>query len=106
MLNTRLINALKKAGATVTELTRHFACPDHMLDDDTKKFNKHFEAEANGLKIDWYTEKNWNKSKGCHDGKLGVSFVTRRSPHTDIMTDCFCDSYRDTIKGALGLLGL
>ena len=97
MLHTRLVNALTKAGATVSEdCDRQFSDP----------FYKMFVATYRGQSIDWYTSQNWNNKTKEYDGRLYVGHTTWRSPHTDVMTDCFCDSYRDTIKGSLALLGL
>lgn len=101
MLHDRLVSALQKAGATVTEKERYFS---GRVDAETRKFHKQFEATLNGQRIDWYTQENWNEKLGDHDGRLAVSHVTKRSPHTDAMTDCFCDSYSSNIKGAVYLL--
>jgi hypothetical protein len=101
MLHSRLVSALKKAGASVRELDRGFS---HKVDPETVKYDKHFEASLDGERIDWYTSENFNEKLGRNDGRLFVGFVTKRSPHTDTMTDCFCDSYRDTIKASVWLL--
>ena len=95
MLHNRLVSALEKIGATITENTDRTR-PD--------RFYKNFVAELDGKRIDWYTSRNFNTKIGDYDDKLYVGHVTWRSPHTDSMTDCFCDSYRDTIKGAVELL--
>lgn len=91
MLHKRLVSALEKIGATVEDWTHHSA-------------NKQFRATLDGEQIDWYVSKNWNKKLGAYDDQLYVGYVTKRSPHTDSMTDCFCDCYRDTIKAAVALL--
>ena len=107
MLHTRLVSAITKAGGTVRELDRGFTRPEHLLSEGEKrhrKFDRWFEATLDGERIDWYTSENFNDKKGDYDGRLYVGYVTKRSPHTDSMTDCFCDSYRDTIKAAVGLL--
>jgi hypothetical protein len=101
MLHSRLVSALKKAGASVRELDRGFS---HKVDPETVKYDRWFKAELNGNSIDWYTQENWNEKLGRNDGRLAVSFTTWRSPHTDTMTDCHCDSYADTIKRSLWLL--
>jgi len=104
MLHARLVSALKKVGAEVTELDQggHF---NATVSEKVKDTHKWFKATLNGNCIDWYTSENYNLKLGQYDGRLFVGHVTMRSPYTDSMTDCFCDSYRDTIKGAIGLLG-
>jgi hypothetical protein len=95
MLHANLVKALVKAGATVLEHKR--------FGDD--KPADHFFATFEGQKIDWYTQDYFNPKTLKHEeGRLAVCYVTMRSPHTDAQTDCFCDSYRDTIKGAVDLL--
>ena len=94
MLHKRLVSALQKIGAKVEELNRGFKDP----------YSKHFQATLNGESIDWYTSQNFNNKLNDYDGQLYVGYVTKRSPHTDSQTDCFCDSYRDSIKAAIGLL--
>jgi len=94
MLHKRLVTALVKIGAKVEERERGFK--------DTHC--KHFVATLGSESIDWYTSRNWNKKLNDYDDQLYVDNVVKRSPHTDAMTDCFCDSFRDTIKAAIGLL--
>ncbi len=89
MLHKRLVSALEKIGATVEDWTHHSAI-------------KQFRATLDGEQIDWYVSKNWNKKLGDYDDQLYVGYVTKRSPHTDLMRDC--DSYRSTISGAVDLL--
>jgi len=101
MLHTRLVSALTKAGAKVVEIERYFS---GNVDAETRKFNKHFEATLGDERINWYTQENFNTKLGDNDGKLYVSFVTKRSPHTDAMTDLFMDSHADTINRSLWLL--
>lgn len=92
MLHTRLVNALTKAGAKVTA-------------DEYR--NDHFFATLNDKKIDWFTQDGFDKkTKQFTKEKLEVSVCTARSPHTDVQTDCFCDSYAHTIKEALYFLGV
>lgn len=96
MLHTRLVSALKKIGAKVEErsLFRNSNDPHY----------KAFKATLGGEEIDWSTQRNFNKKLNDYDDQMYVGHVTKRSPDTDAMTDCFCDSYRDSIKGAIHLL--
>lgn len=96
MLHKRLVSALTKIGATITEVTDR-GRPD--------PFYKNFVATLNDKRIDWYTSKNFNTKIDDYDDQLYVDYVTMRSPYTDVMTDCFCDTYEGTIKGAVELLG-
>ena len=94
MLHKRLISALQKIGAKVTELNRGFKDP----------YSKWFQATLNGEAIDWYTSQNFNIKLNDYDDQLFVSYVSKRSPDTDSQTDCFCDSYAETIRRSLYLL--
>lgn len=93
MLHNRLVSALKKIGAEVTDITRG----------DNPHY-RHFTASLGRETIDWHTQENFNDKKGEFDGRLYVSFVTKSSPDTDVMTDYFADSHEETIKGAVNLL--
>ena len=85
MNHKRLINALTKAGATITN--------PHA---DNGKDPYYFVATGkNGEKVCWYVQKKWND-----ESVLEAVSVHSPSPHTDIMTDCFCDTFYHTIKGA------
>lgn len=54
---------------------------------------------------DYYVLRKGDKVLDFYAGSDGyVSNIVYRSPHTDIMTDCFCDSYFDTIKRAMQYL--
>lgn len=48
--------------------------------------------------LSFYVQKHWQS------GLDEVINFTYQSPHTDAMTDCFCDSYFRTLKSALGFL--
>lgn len=51
---------------------------------------------------DYYLLTKGDRRLDFYVGSNGyVSNIVYRSPHTDIMTDCFCDSYFDTIKSAM-----
>ena len=88
MNHKRLLNALAKVGATITN--------PHA---DNGKEPRYFVATGkNGDKLCWYVQAHWKTGD-----KEAVS-VHSPSPHTDIMTDCFCDTFYHTIKGAAGSL--
>ena len=80
----RLLNALAKVGATVT----------NPYDDKTKAPRYYKAVGKTGNVICWYVQPHWKT------GEPEAVSVHSPSPHTDIMTDCFCDTYYDTIKGA------
>jgi uncharacterized Zn finger protein (UPF0148 family) len=89
MNHKRLLNALAKVGATVTN--------PHA---DNTKAPRYFKATGkNGEVVCWYVQKKWDNPE-----ELEATSVHTPSPHTDIMTDCFCDTYYHTIKGAVGAL--
>jgi hypothetical protein len=94
MLNTRLVNALKKVGATVEEDKSY----------NVHEYQKHFIATKDGRKIDWYTQENFNEKTLENDGRLYVGSVWSRHPDTDHMTDLFMDTYVKTVKGAVKLV--
>ena len=82
MRHNRLMNALKKAGALIT-----WPSP-------TK-----FVATKGDNRIEWFTQPNWRD-----ETKLDAICVNSPSPHTDVMTDLFCDTFHDTIKQAVEAL--
>jgi NACalpha-BTF3-like transcription factor len=72
MLHTRLEKAMKKAGAEIKEVTE-------------------FQRAA----VKGKNEIHWRIQGGT------AICVRMPNPMTDIMTDCFCDTYFDSIKGAV-----
>lgn len=77
MLLTRVLSAFAKNGITVEE----------------SKFSKNKFIARKGTKtLEFYTQ-------GTH-----VDYFVERSPHTNVMTDCFCDSFYKTIEGAVRVL--
>ena len=72
----RLTNALAKAGATITR-------SDYRTD-------YYFAHKPGCDTVSWYTEGEGDKAR--------ATCVSTSSPHTDIMTDCFCDRFFHTIK--------
>ena len=72
MKHNRLVNAIRKAGFEVIQ-------SDHRED----SFHV---ANAN---LHWFKQ---DEEAIC---------VHYASPHTDIMTDCFCDTFYNTIKSAV-----
>jgi hypothetical protein len=93
MIHTRLVSALKKVGAKVTPNKNYEG-----------KETGSFSASLNGNTIEWSTQSNFNSKLNDYDNQLFVGYVVMRSPYTDIQTDCFCDSFQHTIKGAVQLL--
>lgn len=74
MQNKRLLNALAKAGATVTPFSWG---------------HNGFQAIKGNNRIEWFVQ-----------GERAVCVCTP-SPLTDAMTDCFCDHFHHTIKSAV-----
>jgi hypothetical protein len=101
MLHDRLVSALVKDGATVTEEKSYFCMS---VSDHSRAMHKRFRAEKNGKHIVWSTQENFNEKLGANDGRLYVSFVTQPHPDTNAMYDYFADTYEHTIKGAVHLL--
>lgn len=63
----------------------------------------------NGVTVDKVRENYYVLTKGeqrltMHPQDDHVGHLTYHSPQTDTMTDCYCDSYFDTIKGAMHFL--
>jgi hypothetical protein len=52
----------------------------------------------------FYLTKGDTTLEGYLNSENEVGYLTWRSPDTDAMTDCFCDSYYHTIKSAMHLL--
>jgi hypothetical protein len=94
----RLVNAMVKAGMIVTPMEDRRTNPGYIA-----------KNPKNGVQVQWYTQAAFVPAK---DGKEAywdanipiTTHVTWCSPHTDSMTDCFCDSYYDTIKSAVAAL--
>jgi hypothetical protein len=86
MNHKRLLNALAKAGATVTH------------EPHTKTMVRYRATKGNEVLL-WYAQKKWD-----NPDELEAVSVHSPSPHTDIMTDCFCDTFYHTIKSAIGSL--
>ena len=91
----RLISAFKKAGFTVENLPR-FSRGD-------EKSNSWMVKNAKGKSLEWHTQAGFVPAKdgvpAHHDESNPITtYLVKRSPHTDIMTDLFCDSFFHTIK--------
>jgi hypothetical protein len=76
MLHKRLVSACLKRGATITE---------------TRKGS--FSATVGENLLTWHIQDD------------RAICVCTPSPHTDVMTDCFCDTFHHTIKAAADSLG-
>jgi hypothetical protein len=93
MTHKRLVSAFLKAGCKVEEQPR--------------RGNPSFIATnpKNGDMVEWHTQPAFVYVKGgesYYDEKNPITtYVVARSPHTDAMTDCFCDTFYHTIKEAV-----
>jgi hypothetical protein len=96
MSHKRLVSAFVKAGCTVEELP--------------KRGNPSFLAKnpKTGECVEWHTQPAFVYVKGgesYYDEKKPITtYVVARSPHTDIQTDCFCDTFYHTIKSAVAAI--
>jgi uncharacterized protein (UPF0262 family) len=81
MLHDRLVKALMKANKEV-------------VIEQTQR--NHYMATLGKRVLSWYVQED--------DGKLHVHCVVKPSPYTDIMTDCFCDTYYHTIKESVAAI--
>lgn len=105
MTHKRLVAAFTKAGCEVKNV------PRFMPDSQGNKESHTWEAKnpKTGKSVTWYTQAAFVPGK---DGKPATwdetnpvtTHVTWHSPHTDIQTDCFCDSYYHTIKSAVAAI--
>lgn len=84
MNHLRLLNALTKVGATISNPNRP---------------NRFKAVGKNGNVVIWYAQPKWNKPE-----ELEAVSVHAPNPETDIMTDLFMDTHFDTIKGAVAEL--
>ena len=89
----RLVSAFLKAGMSVTQQERR-GNPSYIATNP-----------KNGKCVEWHTQPKFVHVTGgdsYYDEKNPITtYVVARSPHTDIMTDCFCDSFYHTIKEAV-----
>jgi hypothetical protein len=95
----RLVRAFIKAGCTVINMPR--------FGSEGKVSNRWMAKNVkDGRSVEWHVQAGFVPAK---DGKesyfdetnLITTYVVERSPHTDIMTDCFCDSFHRTIRAAI-----
>ena len=84
----RLVNAFKKAGATV-----------EVKESEKSLYYGRGWAELNGRRLEFSYQAGFPV-----ESKRTVSIISSRSPQTDIMTDCFCDTFFNTIKGAVAYI--
>ena len=78
MLHESLVKAVKKVGAVVTE-----------------NRTNDFTAEKDGRFVHWFTQPSYPNKE-----KQDVTCLHTKSPFTDSMTDCFCDTFFGKIKEA------
>jgi hypothetical protein len=80
----RLVNALKKAGATIWS------------NEDRPRT---FYAKKGNEQIEWHIQEGYPDKE-----KMVAVCIVKRNPMTDIMTDCFCDWFAHSIKEAVTML--
>ena len=76
----RVEAAFKKAGAVI----------------EPQQYGSGYRATKGNREVVYYTQPAWPD-----ETKKVVSLMITRSPHTDTMTDCFCDQYHNTIAAAV-----
>lgn len=86
MNHKRLLNALAKVGAAVSNQPHG-------------KIVRYRATKGDNVLV-WYAQPMWNNPE-----ELEAVSVHAPSPHTDIMTDCFCDTFYSTIRSAAASLG-
>lgn len=86
MNHTRLLNALAKVGATVTN-------------EPNGKSMTRFRASKGSEVLCWYAQPHWKT------GELEAVIVHAPHPDTDAMTDLFMDTFFHTIRAASASLG-
>lgn len=84
----RFVNAFKKAGATV-----------EVNESEKSLYHGSGSAELNGRRLEFSYQAGFPV-----ESKRTVTIIYASSPHTDITTDCFCDTFFDTIKGAIAYI--
>jgi triacylglycerol esterase/lipase EstA (alpha/beta hydrolase family) len=88
MNHKRLLNALAKVGATITN--------PHA---DNGKEPRYFVATGkNGTSLCWYVQKKWD------DTVLEAVSVHNPHPDTDAMTDLFLETFHHSIKSSVASL--
>jgi hypothetical protein len=96
MTHKRLVSAFRKAGCTVEQ--------------QEKRGNPGYIAKnpKTGECVEWHTQPKFVYVKGGEsyydESDPITTYVVARSPHTDIMTDCFCDSFYKSIKSAVAAI--
>jgi hypothetical protein len=92
----RLTSAFVKAGCTVES-------------DERNAHRFVVKNPKNGRVMEWYTQAAFvpakdGKEASFDDGNPVTTYVVERSPHTDIMSDCFCDTFHHSIKAAVAAI--
>ena len=105
MTHKRLACAMQKAGMKVENIPRFsFPSQEDKASNAWKATNP-----KNGMSVEWHTQAGFVPAK---DGAAAfwdesnqiTTHTTWRSPQTDLMTDCFCDSFYRTIKSSVDAL--
>lgn len=93
--HNRLLSALAKAGATITY-------------EPHGKVSIRWRAVKGSNVLLWHCQSLWHawhaQPKWDDKSVQEAVGVHSPSPHTDIMTDCFCDTFYHTIKSAVASL--
>jgi hypothetical protein len=101
MTHKRIVSAFTKAGFTVSKAKGW----------DGKESTRSWTAvnPKNKRIVGWTTQAAFVPSKDGKDSFFDEStpittYIVEASPHTDVQTDCFCDSFYHTIKEAVRAL--
>jgi hypothetical protein len=88
----RLVSAFKKAGCEVINVPR--------FGSEGKVSNRWMAKNVkDGRSVEWHVQAGFDAvTKTWDESNLITTYVVKRSPHTDIMTDCFCDTFYHTIR--------
>lgn len=101
MTHKRLTNAFLKAGYVVTQRESWDGKPrsnDWMATNPVNKQHVEWTTQDGFVPAKDGKEAHWDK-----DNQI-TTYVVKASPHTDIQTDYFCDSFYHTIKAAVKAL--
>lgn len=95
----RLVSAMTKSGCTVQNRKR-------FDNDDAPSKTWVATNPKNGRSLEWYVQAGFvpakdGKPASWDESNLVTTYIVQRSPHTDAMTDCYCDNYFHSIRAAI-----